>query len=66
MQKLKVKFTYKCEIEVKPEELEMLNKNLNNQENIDGLVEDINEIFLVGDGRTEAGAVTNYTFEVEE
>lgn len=66
MQKLKVKFTYKCEIEVKPEELEMLNKNLNNQENIDGLVEDINEIFLVGDGRTETGAVTNYTFEVEE
>ena len=66
MQKLKVKFTYECEVEVKSEELEMLNKNLNNQENIDGLVEDINEIFLTGDGRTEAGAVTNYTFEVEE
>ena len=66
MRKLKVKFTYECEIEVKPEELEMLNKNLNNQENIDGLVEEINEIFLVGDGRTAAGAVTNYTFEVEE
>ena len=66
MKKLKVKFTYECKIEVKPEELEMLNKNLNNQENIDGLVEDINEIFLTGDGRTEAGAVTNYTFEVEE
>ena len=66
MKKLKVKFTYECEIEVKPEELEMLNKNLNNQENIDGLVEEINEIFLAGDGRTEAGAVTNYTFEVEE
>lgn len=31
MKKLKVKFTYECEIEVKPEELEMLNKNLNNQ-----------------------------------
>lgn len=66
MKKLKVKFTYECEIEVKPEELEMLNKNLNNQENIDGLVEDINEIFLTGDGRTEAGAVTNYTFEVKD
>lgn len=66
MKKLKVKFTYECEIEVKPEELEILKKNLNDQENIDGLVKDINEIFLTGDGRTEAGAVTNYTFEVEE
>lgn len=66
MKKLKAKFTYECEIEVKPEELEILNKNLNNQENIDGLVEDINKIFLTGDGRTEAGAVTNYTFEVED
>lgn len=66
MKKLKAKFTYECEIEVKPEELEILKKNLNDQENIDGLVEDINEIFLTGDGRTEAGAVTNYTFEVGE
>lgn len=66
MKKLKVKFTYECEIEVKPEELEILKKNLNDQENIDGLVEEINEIFLTGDGRTEAGTVTNYTFEVEE
>lgn len=65
MKKLKVKFTYECEIEVKPEELEILNKNLNNQKNIDGLVEEINDIFLVRDGRTEAGAVTNYIFEVE-
>ncbi len=66
MKKLKAKFTYECEIEVKPEELEILKKNLNDQRNIDGLVEEINEIFLTGDGRTEAGAVTNYTFEVEE
>ena len=66
MKKLKAKFTYECEIEVKPEELENLNRNINAQENIDSLVEDINEIFLTGDGRTEAGAVTNYTFEVEE
>lgn len=66
MKKLKVKFTYECEIEVKPEELEILNKNLNDQENIDRLAEDINEIFLIRDGRTEAGAVTYYTFEVRE
>lgn len=66
MKKLKVKFTYECEIEVKPEELEILKKNLNDQENIDGLVEDINKIFLTGDGRTEAGVVTDYIFEVEE
>lgn len=65
MKKLKARFTYECEIEVKPEELEILKRNLNDQENIDGLVENINEIFLTGDGRTEAGAVTNYTFEVE-
>lgn len=66
MKKLKAKFTYECEIEVKPEELEILKKNINDQRNIDGLVEDINEIFLTGDGRTEAGAVTNYTFEVKD
>ena len=66
MKKLKVKFTYECEIEVKPEELEILKKNINDQRNIDGLVEEINEIFLTGDGRTEAGAVTNYTFEVKD
>lgn len=66
MKKLKVKFTYECEIEIKSEELELLNKNLNNQENIDELAKDINEIFLTGDGRTEAGAVTDYTFEVKE
>lgn len=66
MKKIKVKFTYECEIEVKPEELEILNKNLNDQENIDNLAKDINEIFLTGDGRTEAGAITNYTFEVED
>lgn len=66
MKKLKVKFTYECEIEVNPEELEVANKKLNDQENINCLVEDINQLFLTGDGRTEAGAVTNYTFEVEE
>ena len=66
MKKLKAKFTYECEIEVKPEELEILNKNLNDQENIDGLVKEINEIFLTGDGRTESGGITEYNFEVEE
>lgn len=65
MKKLKVKFIYECEIEIKSEELELLSKNLNNQENIDNLAKDINEMFLTGDGRTEAGAVTNFTFEVE-
>lgn len=66
MKKLKAKFTYECEIEIKSEELELLSKNLSNQENIDNLTEGINEIFLTGDGRTESGTVTNYTFEVEE
>lgn len=66
MKKLKAKFTYECEIEIKSEELELLSKNLSNQENIDNLTKDINEIFLTGDGRTEAGAVTDYTFEVKE
>lgn len=65
MKKLKVKFIYECEIEIKSEELELLSKNLNNQENIDNLAKDINEMFLTGDGRTEAGAVTDFTFEVE-
>lgn len=69
MSKLQVKFDFihnmKKQMEEMPEELEILKRNLNDQENIDGLVENINEIFLTGDGRTEAGAVTNYTFEVE-
>lgn len=65
MKKLKVKFIYECEIEIKSEELELLSKNLNNQENIDNLAKDINEMFLTGDGRTEAGAITDFTFEVK-
>lgn len=64
--KLKVKFTYECEIEVDEEELEILNKNCNNQQHIDSLAEHINDLFLIEDGRNEAGAVTDYTFEVEE
>lgn len=64
--KLKVKFKYKCEIDIKPEELEMLEKNLNDQRNIDVLSDDINEIFLTGDGRTESGGITEYSFEAEE
>lgn len=65
MKKIKVKFTYEFEIEIKPEELELLSKNINKQENIDNLTKDMNEIFLMGDGRAEAGTVTDYTFEVK-
>ena len=64
--KLKVNFKYKCEIEVDEEELEILNKNCNNQQHIDSLAEHINDLFLIEDGRTEAGVLTDYKFEVEE
>lgn len=66
MKKLKAKFTYECEIEIKSEELELLSESISDQKNIDNLTKNINEIFLIGDGREEAGAVTDYTFEVEK
>lgn len=64
--KLKINFKYKCEIDIKPEELEKVRKNLNDQKNVDVLSDEINEIFLTGDGRTESGGITEYSFEVEE
>lgn len=66
MKRLKVEFTYECEIEVDEEELEILDKNCNNQQHIDSLTEHINDLFLIEDGRTEAGVLTDYKFEVEE
>lgn len=64
--KVKFKFKYKCEIDINPEELEKVRKNLNDQRNIDVLSDDINEMFLTGDGRTESGGITEYSFEVED
>lgn len=67
MKKLKFTFTYECEIEIKEEEeLKMFTENLRDEDNINGLANEINEMLLIDDGRKESGAIEEYSFEVEE
>ena len=65
MKKLEVKFTYECEIYVAEEKLGSLTENIESRKIIDGLTDNINEIFLIGNGRIGTGGITEYTFEVE-
>lgn len=65
MKKIKVNFEYVCEIEIKPEEVQGIKqKNLNSTENIALLSDEINKMFLSDDGRTEAGGIVNFNFEI--
>lgn len=60
-----MKFNYHCELDVTEDEAKLI-KNRINDEFIFGLTEEINEIFLSDDGRTEAGMISNFDYEVEE
>lgn len=64
--KLKCEFTYKCEIEVTKEEIEIIKRKYAEKERFtEDLLNKINNFFLVGDGRTEAGMVTDFKLEEE-
>ena len=63
---LKIKFNYACEIQVSEEEMLNIKKNLDDEDSILGITDDVNEIFLADDGRTEVGMISNFNYEVEE
>ena len=63
--KIKIKFNYACEIQASEEEILQVKKNLDDENAIFAITEDINENFLSGDGRTEAGMISDFNYEVE-
>ena len=63
--KIKIKFNYACEIHASEEEITNITKNLDDENTIFELTENINDIFLSGDGRTEAGMISNFNYEVK-
>lgn len=65
--KIKCEFTYKCEIKVTKEEIEIIKRKYAEKERFtEDLLNEINSFFLADDGRTEAGVVTDFKLEVEE
>lgn len=65
--KLKCEFTYKCELEAKKEEIEIIKRKYAEKERFaEDLLNEINSFFLADDGRTEAGMITDFKIEVED
>lgn len=62
--KLKVSFKYDCEITLKDDEVINIKKRLD-ENYADELTRGINEMLLAGDGRTEAGCVSDFKYKVE-
>lgn len=63
--KIKINFNYTCEIHASKEEINNITKNLDDENTIFELTENINDIFLSGDGRTEAGMISNFNYEAK-
>ena len=63
--KIKINFNYTYEIHASEEEINNITKNLDDENTIFELTENINDIFLSGDGRTEAGMISNFNYEVK-
>lgn len=63
--KIKINFNYTCEIHASKEEINNITKNLDDENTIFELTKNINDIFLSGDGRTEAGMISNFNYEVK-
>lgn len=63
--KIKINFNYICEIHASKEEINNITKNLDDENTIFELTENINNIFLSDDGRTEAGMISNFNYEVK-
>lgn len=61
--KLKIKFKYECQLDINEEEAKKLKEKLELFRVL--LNEEVNKIFLQNDGRTEAGSVTDFEYEVE-
>lgn len=63
---VKLKFNYACEVQVSEEEMINIKKNLDDENAIVEITEQVNEIFLADDGRTEVGIISNFNYEVEK
>lgn len=63
--KLTVEFKYACEIEIKPEETKRMTEQLNDSEFRDYTLTRLNDIFLLDDGRTEAGTITDFKYQIK-
>lgn len=63
--KIKINFNYTCKIHASKEEINNITKNLDDENTIFELTENINDIFLSSDGRTEAGMISNFNYEVK-
>lgn len=63
---LKIKFNYACEVQVSEEEMVNIKKSFDDENTIVEITEEVNEIFLADDGRTEVGMISNFNYEVEE
>lgn len=63
--KVKVSFKYECEITLKDDEVIKIKERLD-ESYADELTRGINEMLLAGDGRTEAGFVSDFKYKVEE
>lgn len=62
---LKIKFNYACEVQVSEEEMVNIKKSFDDENTIAEITEEVNEIFLADDGRTEVGMISNFSYEVE-
>lgn len=64
--RLKIKFEYQCELQIKEKEVENIKRKLIPEEFIERITNEVNDLFLMEDGRTEAGGVTDFEYEVVE
>lgn len=63
---LKIKFNYACEVQVSEEEMVNIKKSFDDENTIAEITEEVNEIFLADDGRTEVGMISNFNYEVKK
>lgn len=66
MKKLKLKFEYQGEIEIKPDEVEAFEESIGTKINSNSVQWAINKLFFFDDGRLEIGRVKKFSCEVEE
>lgn len=64
--RLKIEFKYQCEVEVKEGEAKNFKNNVKYGDIISDLSKEINKSFLQDDGRTEAGGVVEFDYEIKE
>lgn len=62
--KVKLSFKYDCEITLKDDEVISIKERLDENYS-DELTMAINDMILAGDGRTEAGCVSDFKYKVE-